>query len=134
MRDPQLPLYHTTCTCTCTCIYLCLVDMHVLACTTYYCTIVTPLTLTYPPPTPGILLGEAAIVTEASMIKRFWVHEVMRVYYDRLVDDSDRSWLFSNLKETMQTEFNTNFDELFKKLDVNQDGESSVLTKKLWSF
>ena len=47
----------------------------------------------------------------------------MRVYYDRLVDDSDRTWLVNFLKETMNEEFKTNFDELFKKLDFNKDGE-----------
>lgn len=47
----------------------------------------------------------------------------MRVYYDRLVDDSDRLWLTTFLKETMQNNFNTNFDELFKHLDSNKDGQ-----------
>lgn len=46
----------------------------------------------------------------------------MRVYYDRLVEDSDRTWLVKFLKETVQAEFDTKFDELFKSLDVNNDG------------
>lgn len=47
----------------------------------------------------------------------------MRVYYDRLVDDSDRLWLTKFLKECMQNNFNTDFDELFKHLDSNNDGQ-----------
>ena len=46
----------------------------------------------------------------------------MRVYYDRLVDDADRLWLTKFLKEAMQNNFNTNFDELFKHLNSNSDG------------
>lgn len=68
------------------------------------------------------MLGEPGVVTDPAVLRRLWVHEVMRVYYDRLVDDSDRAWIVSFLKETMTKSFDTNFDELFKKLDFNKDG------------
>lgn len=70
----------------------------------------------------GVLLSEPDVVNDSSIMKRLWVHEVMRVYYDRLVEDSDRTWLVKFLKETVQAEFDTKFDELFKSLDVNNDG------------
>lgn len=68
------------------------------------------------------MLSEPSTVPEPSILKRLWVHEVMRVYYDRLVEDSDRAWIVTFLKETMSKVFDTNFDELFKKLDFNNDG------------
>ena len=68
------------------------------------------------------MLSEPGVITEAATIQRLWVHEVMRVYYDRLVDDSDHAWLVKFLKETVQVEFGIKFDELFKRLDSNNDG------------
>ena len=49
-------------------------------------------------------------------MKRLWVHEAMRVYYDRLVDDKDKSSLFQVVKKTAQTKMKENFNDLFKVL------------------
>ena len=72
----------------------------------------------------GVLLSSSTVITDLSSLKRLWTHEVLRVYYDRLVDDSDRAWLINFLKSTMKSEFDTNFDELFQHLDSNKDGQS----------
>ena len=45
------------------------------------------------------------------------------MYYDRLVDDSDREWLFKYLKQVTKEQFNIKFDTLFEALDVNKDGK-----------
>lgn len=72
------------------------------------------------------MLSESSTVSEVSALKKLWVHEVMRVYYDRLVDDSDRAWLVKNLKEVVKAEFNINFDKLFEHLDFNKDGKYTI--------
>lgn len=71
----------------------------------------------------GVLLSNATVITEANQLKRLWTHEVFRVYYDRLVDNSDRAWLVDFLAQTMTSEFDTDFNELFKHLDFNKDGK-----------
>lgn len=55
-------------------------------------------------------------------MKRLWTHEVLRVYYDRLVFDGDREWLVEALAKCMLQEFETDFNILFKHLDFDQDG------------
>ena len=43
----------------------------------------------------GVLLIKKKAVENKRTITRLWVHEVFRVFYDRLIDDPDREWLFS---------------------------------------
>ena len=41
----------------------------------------------------GVLLIKPQCVENKRSYIRLWVHEVFRVYYDRLIDDKDRGWL-----------------------------------------
>ena len=47
---------------------------------------------------------------------RLWVHEVMRVFYDRLTDDADRDWLFKTVATLTREHFKDSFDSIFEHL------------------
>ena len=55
---------------------------------------------------------------------RLWIHEVLRVFFDRLVDDADRSWFLEYMKECTERNFQENFNTLFGHLD--DDGTGNV--------
>lgn len=41
----------------------------------------------------GICLIKKECVKDKQTFIRLWVHEVLRVFYDRLTDENDRHWL-----------------------------------------
>lgn len=55
-------------------------------------------------------------VENKRVMVRLWVHEVFRVFYDRLTDDGDRAWLFNLMKGLIKEEFKENFDTVFEHL------------------
>ncbi|KAK2580549.1 hypothetical protein KPH14_007682 [Odynerus spinipes] len=48
----------------------------------------------------GILLVPAVRMNDPDKLIRLWIHEVYRVFHDRLIDDDDRETLFSMVKRT----------------------------------
>lgn len=56
-----------------------------------------------------------AMSTLKSM-KRLWVHEILRVFGDRLVDEIDMNWLIEQLHLTVKEHMETSMEELFKDL------------------
>ncbi|XP_075981520.1 dynein heavy chain at 62B [Anticarsia gemmatalis] len=54
---------------------------------------------------------------------RVWVHEIMRVFYDRLVDEIDRTWFFNILKKSTKDFMKDTFENA---LDVYQNDKGDV--------
>lgn len=47
----------------------------------------------------GVLQGSANLISEKEQFVRLWSHECLRIFHDRLVDDSDRVWFNHMLEE-----------------------------------
>ncbi|XP_034028529.1 dynein heavy chain 12, axonemal [Thalassophryne amazonica] len=62
-----------------------------------------------------VLFKKESLESKHTMICLF-VHEVFRVFYDRLVDDKDRTWLYQLMKNILQDHFKESFDKVFDHL------------------
>uniref|UniRef100_H2M1P1 Dynein axonemal heavy chain 12 n=1 Tax=Oryzias latipes TaxID=8090 RepID=H2M1P1_ORYLA len=62
-----------------------------------------------------LLLKKGSLEGKQTLIRLF-VHEVYRVYHDRLVDDEDRTWLYQLMNSIVKDHFNVPFDQVFGQL------------------
>lgn len=76
----------------------------------------------------GVLLSMPETILDVPSLKRLWIHEVLRVYYDRLIDDTDRSWLYEAVQEICSIRLEEEFHELLSRLDTDEDGIVSNFT------
>lgn len=80
----------------------------------------------------GCSLMKKESVTNRKIFARLWLHEIMRVFYDRLVDNVDRTEVFGKFKECVRDVFREKVDDLLGEYmddtgNVNQNKIASNL-------
>ncbi|XP_013187525.2 dynein axonemal heavy chain 12 [Amyelois transitella] len=64
---------------------------------------------------------------------RIWVHEIMRVFFDRLVDDVDRTWFFDILKKCTRDYMKDTFESALDTYQ-NENGDVTQETVRRMMF
>lgn len=64
----------------------------------------------------GVLLIPSTHLQEGDKLIRLWIHEVYRVFYDRLIDSNDRVMFFDMMKETTKQQFKKDMDSLLEHI------------------
>ena len=69
----------------------------------------------------GILMADTESMTDGGQGVRLWMHEVLRVFYDRLTDDKDRNWLIDLLRDILKKNFGFDINKLMEHLLTPED-------------
>ncbi|XP_034748215.1 dynein heavy chain 3, axonemal isoform X1 [Etheostoma cragini] len=64
----------------------------------------------------GVLLAPHTHMQDGNKLIRLWIHEVYRVFYDRLIDNEDRETFFGIVKERTSNFFKLNVEKLLSHL------------------
>lgn len=56
------------------------------------------------------------VTPDLQSIKRLWVHECLRIFSDRLIEDADRQWLVTCLRNATSRHLNDDFDKMLARL------------------
>ncbi|ELK12135.1 Dynein heavy chain 3, axonemal [Pteropus alecto] len=60
----------------------------------------------------GVLLCPHTHLQDVEKLMRLWIHEIYRVFYDRLIDDEDRQVFFTMMKETTSSCFKQTVEKI----------------------
>lgn len=63
----------------------------------------------------GVLLSVPEATEGIDAMRRLWSHEIFRVYGDRLIDETDRVWLFKSVCRVADNELHSNAIDLFAR-------------------
>ncbi|KAM4656706.1 dynein axonemal heavy chain 3 [Amazona ochrocephala] len=69
----------------------------------------------------GVLLCPHTHLQDGDKLIRLWIHEVYRVFYDRLVDDEDRKVFFQMVQETTTNSFKQDFNKVLSHLSPTEN-------------
>lgn len=64
----------------------------------------------------GVLLSVPEAIEGIDTMRRLWVHEISRVYGDRLITATDQKWLFDRIHQTVETQLHSAPQELFSRI------------------
>ncbi|XP_043945444.1 dynein axonemal heavy chain 3 [Protopterus annectens] len=67
----------------------------------------------------GVLLCPHTHLQEGDKLIRLWIHEVYRVFYDRLIDNEDRQVFFNIVKERTSNFFKQTIDKVLSHLTLS---------------
>ncbi|XP_028942182.1 dynein heavy chain 3, axonemal-like, partial [Antrostomus carolinensis] len=69
----------------------------------------------------GVLLCPHTHLQGGDKLIRLWIHEVYRVFYDRLVDEEDRKVFFQMVQETTTNSFKQSFNKVLSHLSSTEE-------------
>ena len=78
----------------------------------------------------GICMSEKEKVNNPEALTRLWIHEVLRVFGDRLINDDDKIFLIQNIRKVYTRFFGLNMDTVCAFLD-QKEGPNRVKDGKV---
>ncbi|XP_017795795.1 PREDICTED: dynein heavy chain 7, axonemal-like [Habropoda laboriosa] len=78
----------------------------------------------------GVLLSVPETMPTLTSMRKLWVHEMLRVFGDRLIDQEDICWLVEEIRVTLKNRMNVSMDQLLENLLPSQK-EGSVTEREL---
>ncbi|XP_051153293.1 dynein axonemal heavy chain 3-like [Leptopilina boulardi] len=79
------------------------------------------------------IVQRESVETKITFI-RLWVHEVFRVFADRIIDENDENWFFLKLKECVKSNFKDSFESVFDHLPKSKHDELTSDSFKFLHF